>query len=86
MMIVQTCSGDRTLTSLAFGQGGTEGFLLTSRILMLGKTLVAFEEAVAVLVISPVDDGTVLSIAQFAEIATRMVNNLVKAPFTFMAI
>ena len=63
VMVIQACSGNNAMTSLAFGQGRTEGFLLAAGILVSGKTGVAFKEAVAVLMIFPFDDRTVLHMA-----------------------
>ena len=86
MMIVNTCSGDHTLTPLAFGQGGTEGFLLTAGVFMSGEALVAFKETIAVLAKDPIDNRTVLRIAQFAEVSTWMVCDLVVAFLALMTI
>ena len=86
VMIVEAGSGYHAFTSLAFGQGSAEGFLLTCGVLMSGEALVAFKETVAVLTISPVDNVTILRIAQYAQIATRMVGDLVVTFLALMAI
>ena len=83
MMIVEADSGYHTLTSLTLGQGSAEGFLLTCGVLVSDKALVTFKETVAVLTISPLDDGAILRIAQLAEVSTGMVGDLV---VTFLAL
>ena len=86
VMIVQACSCRNALTYLAYGEGGTEGFLLTGRVFMSGETFVAFIEAVAVLAIDPIDNRAVLGMAQLAEVSTRMARDFVVAFLVFMAI
>ena len=83
MMIVETGSGYHALTSLTLGQGSAEGFLLTCGVLVSDKALVAFKETVAILTISPLDNGSILRIAQLAEVSTGMVGDLV---VTFLAL
>ena len=83
MMIVEADSGYHALTSLTLGQGSAEGFLLTCGVLVSDKALVAFKETVAILTISPLDNGSILRIAQLAEVSTGMVGDLV---VTFLAL
>jgi hypothetical protein len=46
----------------------------------------AFKEAVTVFAKFPFNEGTVLGIAQLAQIATRMVSNLVESFLALMAV
>ena len=85
VMIIDTL-GDHTLTPLAFGRGGTEGFLLTAGIFMSGEALITFKETIAVLAKGAIDNGTVLRMAQLTQISARMVGDLVVAFLALMAI
>jgi hypothetical protein len=53
---------------------------------MAVEAFVTFKETVTVFAKFPFNDGTVLGITQLAQIATRMVSNLVEAFLAFMAI
>ena len=51
-----------------------------------GEAHIAFEETVTFGAINPVDDGTVLHLAQFAQIAAWMVSDLVESNHACVAI
>jgi hypothetical protein len=51
-----------------------------------GEAFVALKKTVAVLTVLPLDDWAVLNMAQFAEIATRVVSNFVVTLLARMAV
>ena len=53
---------------------------------MAVEAFVTFKETVTVFAKFPFNEGTVLGMTQLAQIATRMVSNLVESLLTFMAI
>jgi hypothetical protein len=53
---------------------------------MAVEAFVTFKETVTVFAKFPFNDGTVLGMTQLAQIATRMVSNLVESFFASMAI
>jgi hypothetical protein len=53
---------------------------------MAVEAFIALKEPVAVFSKFPFNEGTILGITQLAQIATRMVSNLVESLLVFMAI
>jgi hypothetical protein len=51
-----------------------------------GEAFVALQKTVSVLTVLPLDDWAVLNMAQFAEIATRVVSNFVVTLLARMAV
>jgi hypothetical protein len=86
MMITKTGTSNNTLTFLAFHQSTAQRFGRTGVIFMATEARFALKEPVAVFAKFTFNEGTVLGMAQLAQIATGMVSNFIESLLTFMTI
>jgi hypothetical protein len=86
MMITKTGTSNNALTFLAFHQSTTQGFGRTGVIFMAVEAFIALKEPVAVFAKFPLNERTVLGMAQLAQIATRMAGDFIVAFLALMAI
>ena len=86
MMITKTGTSNNTLTFLAFHQSTAQRFGRTGVIFMATEARFALKEPVAVFAKFPFNVGTVLGMAQLAQIATGMAGDFVVAFLALMAI